>query len=229
MGLVGESGSGKTTLGRLAVGLAPLSAGSVHLDGVDLWPRHPATRPARLRSGLAIVHQDPAASLDPRLLGRAEHPGAPRHRRDQHPERAGRPGPGAARGGAPAASYAERRPHELSGGQRQRIALARALVNRPSLVVADEPTSALDVSVQATVLELFRELQTELSFACLFISHDLAVVHRVADRVVVLRRGEIVESGDADRVLTAPEHEYTRALVGAVPRVQHLRVPAQEL
>ena len=114
-------------------------------------------------------------------------------------------------------------PHELSGGQRQRVALARALVARPSLVVADEPTSALDASVQATVLALFGELQQEFGFACLFISHDLAVVHKVADRVVVLRRGEVVEEGAADRVLSAPQHDYTRSLVGAVPRVAHLR------
>jgi peptide/nickel transport system ATP-binding protein len=222
VGLVGESGSGKTTLGRLAVGLAPLSAGSVHLDGVDLGAAS-RDQARGLRSGLAIVHQDPAASLDPRLsVGQSIREPLDIAGTSTRSERDARVRELLEAVHLPT-SYAERRPHELSGGQRQRIALARALVNRPSLVVADEPTSALDVSVQATVLELFRELQTELSFACLFISHDLAVVHRVADRVVVLRRGEIVESGDADRVLTAPEHEYTRALVGAVPRVQHLR------
>ena len=222
VGLVGESGSGKTTLGRLAVGLAPLSAGSVLIDGVDLTDA-PGSRARELRSGLAIVHQDPASSLDPRLsVGDSIREPLDIAAVGDRATREARVRELLAAVHLPV-SYAVRRPHELSGGQRQRVALARALVNRPSLVVADEPTSALDASVQATVLDLFGELQAELSFACLFISHDLAVVHRVADRVVVLRGGEVVETGPSDEVLTAPRHAYTRALVGAVPRIAHLR------
>lgn len=221
VGLVGESGSGKTTLGRLAVGLAPLTAGKVLLGGVDL-AAVPAAQARKLRQGLAIVHQDPASSLDPRMsIGDSI-----REPLDIV---------GTERGNADArvrelldavrlpSDFATRRPNELSGGQRQRVALARALVSRPDIVVADEPTSALDASVQATVLALFGELQREFGFACLFISHDLAVVHSVADRVAVLRRGKVVEEGPAGRVLSSPRHEYTRSLVGAVPRVAHLR------
>lgn len=221
MGLVGESGSGKTTLGRLAVGLAPLTGGKVLLNGVDLADV-PASQARKLRQGLAIVHQDPASSLDPRIsigdsirepldiLGTERREGDARVRELLDAVHLPQ-------------SFASRRPHELSGGQRQRVALARALVARPGIVVADEPTSALDASVQATVLALFRELQRQLGFACLFISHDLAVVNDVADRVVVLRRGEVVEEGPAGPVLSTPRHEYTRSLVGAVPRIAHLR------
>lgn len=222
VGLVGESGSGKTTLGRLAVGLSPLTGGRVLLNGTDLSGAS-GRRTNELRRGIAMIHQDPASSLDPRWsVGKSI----------REPLDIAGIGDSRSRDARVVelldavrlpADYAERRPHELSGGQRQRIALARALVNNPSLVVADEPTSALDVSVQATVLELFTDLQAELGFACLFISHDLAVVHKVSDRVVVLRAGAVVEAGDVDQVLTRPGHEYTRALVAAVPGVQHLR------
>jgi peptide/nickel transport system ATP-binding protein len=214
VGLVGESGSGKTTVGRAAVGLVPVSAGRVRLGGRDLAALSRAELRAA-RRGLAMVHQDPAAALDPRFtVGESIAEPLLIH--------------GAAVGTRVAdlltavrlpAAYADRRPGELSGGQRQRVALARALALAPRLVIADEPTSALDVSVQADVLDLFDELRRELGFGCLFISHDLGVVDRVADRVAVLRDGELLELGSPGEVFTAPRHDYTRALLEAVPRV----------
>ncbi|WP_030482393.1 dipeptide ABC transporter ATP-binding protein [Nocardioides aequoreus] len=223
VGLVGESGSGKTTLGRAAAGLLPAAAGTVHVGGADL-----ATLSARalrgVRRGLALVPQDPAASLDPRFtVARSIAEPLDVHRVGDAASRAARVSelldavrldPG----------LAQRRPHQLSGGQRQRVALARGLALDPTLLIADEPTSALDVSIQAEVLELFTRLQRELGFACLFVSHDLAVVHQVSDRVVVLREGLVVEQGPAERVFGAPEHDYTRRLVAAVPEP----VPAEE-
>jgi peptide/nickel transport system ATP-binding protein len=224
LGLVGESGSGKTTLGRLAAGLVPLAGGRVRVAGEDIV-RARGRRRADLRRRLAFVHQDPEASLDPRFtVGEAirepldVHGAGSRRARDDRvaelldavrlPE-----------------SFARRRPRELSGGQRQRVALARALTLDPELLIADEPTSALDVSVQAEVLELFADLQRRLGFACVFISHDLAVVNAVADEVAVLRAGKVVESGPAARVFGEPAHDYTRRLLDAVP-VPDPTVPA---
>ncbi|MBZ5739129.1 dipeptide ABC transporter ATP-binding protein [Nocardioides mangrovi] len=216
LGLVGESGSGKTTLGRLAAGLVPLAGGRVRVGGEDLAGLR-GRRRADLRRRLAFVHQDPEASLDPRFsIGEAI-----REPLDVHGV-----GSRAARDQRVAelldavrlpASFTKRRPRELSGGQRQRVALARALTLDPQLLVADEPTSALDVSVQAEVLELFADLQQRLGFACVFISHDLAVVNTVADHVAVLRAGKVVEHGAAARVFGDPAHEYTRRLLDAVP------------
>ncbi|WP_194826336.1 ABC transporter ATP-binding protein [Nocardia sp. XZ_19_231] len=216
LGLVGESGSGKSTLGRTALGLVPATSGRVELQGVVLAGL--SRRELRgLRKHVALVHQDVSASLDPRRTV-ADAIGEPLqvHR--------------AASGTLLQAKvanllesvrlpkdYAQRRPGELSGGQRQRVALARALALAPRLLVADEPTSALDVSVQAQVLDLFADLRAEYGFASLFISHDLAVVHQVADRVVVLRQGRIVETGEVRAVFAAPAQEYTRRLVDAVP------------
>ncbi|MEU4322024.1 ABC transporter ATP-binding protein [Nocardia fluminea] len=216
LGLVGESGSGKSTLGRTALGLVPATSGRVELQGVALTGL--SRRELRgLRKHVALVHQDVSASLDPRRTV-ADSIGEPLqvHR--------------AASGALLQAKidnllesvrlprdYAQRRPGELSGGQRQRVALARALALAPRLLVADEPTSALDVSVQAQVLDLFADLRAEYGFASLFISHDLAVVHQVADRVVVLRQGRIVETGEVRAVFAAPAQEYTRRLVDAVP------------
>ncbi|MFC7496824.1 MULTISPECIES: ABC transporter ATP-binding protein [unclassified Nocardioides] len=216
LGLVGESGSGKTTLGRLAAGLVPLAGGRVRVAGVDLARTRGRTR-ADLRRRLAFVHQDPEASLDPRFtVGEAirepldVHGVGSRQARDERVaellDAVRLP-----------ASFAKRRPRELSGGQRQRVALARALTLDPQLLIADEPTSALDVSVQAEVLELFADLQQRLGFACVFISHDLAVVNTVADQVAVLRAGKVVESGPAARVFGEPAHDYTRRLLDAVP------------
>lgn len=216
LGLVGESGSGKTTLGRLAAGLVPLAGGRVRVGGEDLAAAR-GRRRVDLRRRLAFVHQDPEASLDPRFsIGDAirepldVHGVGSRRSRDERVlellDAVRLP-----------ASFLQRRPRELSGGQRQRVALARALTLDPELLIADEPTSALDVSVQAEVLELFASLQRRLGFACVFISHDLAVVNKVADQVAVLRAGKVVESGPAARVFGDPAHEYTRRLLDAVP------------
>lgn len=216
VGLVGESGSGKTTLGRLAAGLVPLAEGQVLLRGEDVLAAPRAER-RHLRRGLAFVHQDPEASLDPRYaVGASIREPLDIHKVGTPAERDARVAELLEAVQLPT-SYAERRPRELSGGQRQRIALARALALEPALLVADEPTSALDVSVQARVLELFRDLQERLGFACLFISHDLAVVHQVADRVAVLRAGQLVEVGPVGRVFAQPEADYTRRLLDAVP------------
>lgn len=224
LGLVGESGSGKTTLGRLAAGLVPLTGGTVELAGEDLYAAS-AKRRRELRRNLAVVHQDPEASLDPRQSVRA----SIREPLDIH--QIGRPAARDTRVDELLAAVrlprelGSRRPRALSGGQRQRIALARALVLNPSLLIADEPTSALDVLVQADVLELFSVLQQELGFACVFISHDLAVVNRVADTVAVLRAGEVVEHGPVPRVFNEPAHPYTQRLLAAVPRPHPRRRP----
>ncbi|GEB16030.1 dipeptide ABC transporter ATP-binding protein [Pimelobacter simplex] len=216
VGLVGESGSGKTTLGRLAAGLVPLAEGQVLLRGTDVLAAPRAERRS-LRRGLAFVHQDPEASLDPRFtVGASIREPLDIHQVGTPEERDARVAELLDAVQLPA-SYAGRRPRELSGGQRQRVALARALALEPTLLVADEPTSALDVSVQARVLELFRDLQERLGFACLFISHDLAVIHQVADRVAVLRAGQVVEEGPVGAVFTRPREDYTRRLLDAVP------------
>lgn len=216
LGLVGESGSGKTTLGRLAAGLVPLAGGSVRVGGEDLV-RARGQRRVDLRRRLAFVHQDPEASLDPRFsIAEAIREPLDVHAVGSRKDRDVRVTELLDAVRLPA-SFARRRPRELSGGQRQRVALARALTLDPELLIADEPTSALDVSVQAEVLELFADLQQRLGFACVFISHDLAVVNKVADQVAVLRAGRVVESGSAARVFGAPTHDYTRQLLAAVP------------
>ncbi|RJO78745.1 ABC transporter ATP-binding protein [Nocardia panacis] len=216
IGLVGESGSGKSTIGRCVAALQRPSSGVVRIRGQDIAKlSQRQLRPIRRRFG--FVFQDPASSLNPRLtVGECVAEPLIVHR-------AGSPAEIRARvrhmlDDVQLPAGAERRyPHELSGGQRQRASLARALVLDPDLLVADEPTSALDVSVQAAVLELFGTLQRECGWACLFISHDLAVVDQLADRIVVLRGGAVVEEGDRDGILRHPQQEYTRRLVAAVP------------
>ena len=216
LGLVGESGSGKSTIAGTLTGLVPIHSGSVQVDGLEVAGA--SGRKLRgVRSQTGIVFQNPASSLNPRrsvgasigqpLQLHTNLTNAQRHQRVNELLEAVR---------LPA-SMAQRYPHEMSGGQRQRVAIARALALQPQLLIADEPTSALDVSVQAVVLELLASLQHELGFACLFVSHDLAVVEQVASQVVVLRQGQVVEAGKTTKVLSAPSDPYTQALVTAVP------------
>ncbi|MGV9724314.1 ABC transporter ATP-binding protein [Nocardia beijingensis] len=233
LGLVGESGSGKSTIGRCVAALQRPTSGTVRVRGQDIVGLSPRKlRPIRRRFG--FVFQDPASSLNPRLtVGECVAEPLLVHKAGSAAEIRARVRRLLDDVRLPAG--AERRyPHELSGGQRQRASLARALILDPDLLVADEPTSALDVSVQASVLELFGELQRECGWACLFISHDLAVVDQLADRITVLRDGAVVEEGDRNSILRAPREQYTRRLVAAVPvpdpvRQRHRRARAAGL
>jgi peptide/nickel transport system ATP-binding protein len=215
--LVGASGSGKTTLGRAALGLKPLAAGAIRFDGVDIAGMDRRQERA-FRRDAQLVFQDPFSSLAPHLKIGEIVGAALRHI----------PGMTAAERSARVArtleevglaGYETRRPHQMSGGQRQRIAIARAIVSEPRLVVADEPVSALDLTIQRQVLELLRRLQRERGFACLFITHDLAVVEQIADRVVVLEQGRIAEQGDTAAVFSDPRHPYTKKLLAASPAI----------
>jgi peptide/nickel transport system ATP-binding protein len=219
LALVGESGCGKTTVGRSLMRLEEPQAGRIWFDGVDLATLSPrAMRPYRRQ--MQIVFQDPMASLDPRMrvrdaiaegmqafgIGSSE---ADRTRRvGELLERVQL---------SPEAMW--RHPHEFSGGQRQRICIARALSVEPRLIVCDEATSALDVSIQAQILNLLSDLQRELGLAYLFITHDLGVVRYLADRVSVMYLGQIVETGETERLFAAPQHPYTQGLLAAVPSV----------
>jgi oligopeptide transport system ATP-binding protein len=216
LGLVGESGSGKSTLGRCVTRLVPLTSGHVAINGVDV-SRLSRRRMRPVRRAVNIVFQDPASSLNPRLTV-ADIVGEPLrlHRIGSRATRPGRVADLLDQVGLPA-ELGRRYPHELSGGQRQRVSLARALSAGPSLLVADEPTSALDVSVQAAVLNLIGRLQAELGFACLFITHDLATVDYLAQRVAVMYLGVLVEVADRAALFTAPRHPYTQALLSAAP------------
>ncbi|WP_336697595.1 ABC transporter ATP-binding protein [Curtobacterium sp. USHLN213] len=226
LGLVGESGSGKSTIGRALAGLVPVVAGSVEVDGSDLRTARGA-RLRELRSRVGIVFQDPASSLNPRqtigwsiaepLLVHGTASTADRAERVRELLVAVQLDP----------SWAERFPHQLSGGQRQRVAVARALALRPALVIADEPTSALDVTVQAAVLDLLAALQQDFGFGMLLISHDLAVVRQLADEVVVLHDGRVVERGTTDAVLDDPQQDYTRMLLAAAPVADPARQAAR--
>jgi peptide/nickel transport system ATP-binding protein len=216
LGLVGESGSGKSTVGRTTVGLQQPTSGTIHVSGNQVSGL--SDRELRpLRSRFGFVFQDPASSLNPRMsIGQCI--AEPLHvqtdmEQSQIDAKVASLLDSVELGGG----YAERFPHELSGGQRQRVSLARALALDPDLLIADEPTSALDVSVQARVLELFTELQQRLQFACLFISHDLAVVDTLANRVAVMQHGKLVEIGPREQVLGRPQEDYTKRLIAAVP------------
>jgi peptide/nickel transport system ATP-binding protein len=216
VGLVGESGSGKTTVGRAAIGLLPIKSGKLEIVGKDITNASQKELFA-IRRHTGIVFQDPASSLNPRLpIG--ESIGEPillaklakgdelNKKVEDLLEQVELP-----------RSYRNRFPHELSGGQRQRVGIARALALTPDLLIADEPTSALDVSVQARFLELLLELQDKLKFACLFISHDLAVVDILAHRIAVMQNGLLVEVGEKEEILKRAKHSYTQRLIAAVP------------
>ncbi len=219
LALVGESGSGKTTVGRAVLRLIPAQAGSVTFDSQDVLAATPA-RLRDLRRQMQIIFQDPGGSLNPRmrvrdllaepLIVHRAHAG-PADIASQCRAMLDRCGM--------TSTALDRFPHEFSGGQKQRIAIARALMLRPSLIVCDEPTSALDVSVQAQIINLMSDLRASLGLSYLFISHDFGVVRALCDRVAVMRDGKIIETGPCDRVIESPQHEYTRALVDAAPRL----------
>ena len=216
VGLVGESGSGKTTVGRAAIGLLPIVEGTISVAGKSI-SKPTAQELREIRRHTGIVFQDPGSSLNPRLpigesigeplLLSGDAKGAALDRRvEELLDSVELP-----------RSYRNRYPHELSGGQRQRVGIARALALTPDLLIADEPTSALDVSVQARFLDLLQSLQDQLKFACLFISHDLAVVDILSHRIAVMQNGRLVEVGTRDQILKNPREEYTKRLISAVP------------
>jgi oligopeptide transport system ATP-binding protein len=219
LGLVGESGSGKTTLGRSILRLVEPTAGTIHFDGVDLLSlRGKALR--KKRRQMQIIFQDPYASLNPRMQIK-EILGEPLkyHRMIPLNEIEGRVKELLAEVGMEP-YFMHRYPHQFSGGQRQRIAVARALTLEPELIVADEPVSALDVSVQAQILNIFLELQRKSRIAVLFISHDLTVVARIADRIAVMYQGKIVEEAETEQLIFSPKHPYTKSLLAAIPKTE---------
>ncbi|WP_377805755.1 ATP-binding cassette domain-containing protein [Azospirillum sp. A29] len=216
MGLVGESGSGKTTVGRSILRLVEPTSGTVIFDGTDVTRASGATL-KELRRKMQIIFQDPYGSLDPRRTVGAQIEVAFRiHRLHTPQEQRRRAERLLDRVGLPRSAY-DRYPHEFSGGQRQRIGIARALALEPKLIVADESVSALDVSVQAQVVNLLLDLRDELDLTLLFISHDLALIEYICDRVLVMYRGSIVESGSAHDIYRNPQHAYTQALLAAIP------------
>jgi len=232
MGIVGESGSGKSTLARLVMALEKPTAGQVFFKGQDLNALAP-DQLREVRSQFQMVFQDPYGSLDPRqkilrILSEPLHSVGqtsdglhasnnvhltPKLTRQDLQDRATQ----ALTEVGLRASDLDKYPHEFSGGQRQRIAIARALITRPSLIVADEPVSALDVSVQAQVLNLMMDLQDRFGLSYLFVSHDLAVVSLMCDDLLVLQQGRVVEAGTADKIFTNAQHPYTKALLAAIP------------
>lgn len=216
--VVGGSGSGKTTLGRAIAGLLAPTSGQILFRGQAVSRRSAAWRDYRLNC--QMVFQDPYSSLDPRMtIGQLVGEGLRMMETMSSADKRRRVDEVLAEVGL-GSEYAKRFPHEMSGGQRQRVAIARAIVRRPAFVIADEPVSALDVTVRAQVLDLFADLQERHGFSCLFISHDLGVVEQVADRVVVMRDGAIVEQGSRDAVFDRPQEEYTRNLLSAIPALE---------
>jgi oligopeptide/dipeptide ABC transporter ATP-binding protein len=223
LGLVGESGCGKSTLGKTVMGIYTPTAGDIRFAGREIG-RLPRRERRRVAKDLQYVYQDPGASLDPRWkVVHSLHEPLRIHTRLSRAERDREVRAILAAVGLPDA-HLDLYPHELSGGQQRRVGLARILTLRPRLVILDEPTSGLDVSVQASVLKLFRSLQQTFALTYVFISHDLAVVHAMCARIAVMYLGRIVELGDTDAVFESPRHPYTRSLLAAVPRIGGRRV-----
>ena len=217
LGLVGESGCGKSTLARAIMQLVPMTRGSVRLEDTDLGSLS-RRELRRMRHRIQMVFQDPRGSLDPRmsvssLIGEPLRV----HGIGDRASRAAAVAEAMELVGLPAA-VADRLPSELSGGQQQRVGIARAIVTDPAVLVCDEPVSALDVSIQAQIINVLDELRDELSLAMLFIAHDLSVVRHLSDRVAVMYLGQIVETGSASDVFSAPRHPYTQGLISSVPR-----------
>ena len=223
LGIVGESGCGKSTLAKTLMGIHPPMGGAMRFEGRDVSSLSPRERRA-FAPRLQYVYQDPGASLDPRWKIRRSlheplviHTGLGEAAREERVRRilkaVGLP-----------QTHLELYSHELSGGQQRRVGLARILTPQPTMVILDEPTSGLDVSVQATVLKLFRELQREFSLTYIFISHDLAVVRMMCDRIAVMYLGRIVEIGDTETVFSGPRHPYTQSLIAAIPRIGGERI-----
>jgi oligopeptide/dipeptide ABC transporter ATP-binding protein len=223
LGIVGESGCGKSTLGKTLMGIQPATSGRVVFEGNDIAGLKPA-QARKYREHLQYCYQDPGASLDPRWTIRSSlheplvvHTGLPAAERETRVrdilKAVGLP-----------QTHLDLYPHEISGGQQRRVGLARILTLKPSVVILDEPTSGLDVSVQATILNLFLDLQREFGLTYLFISHDLSVVRLVCHRVAVMYLGRIVEIGETEAIFAAPRHPYTQSLLAAIPKIGGVRV-----
>ncbi|NCX59172.1 MAG: ABC transporter ATP-binding protein, partial [Rhodobacteraceae bacterium] len=193
-GLVGESGSGKSTLARLIAGLYQPKSGEIDIFGHDVLQRNQKAKTSLIRRKMQMIFQDPYSSLNSRMTVED------------------------------IISALKKYPHEFSGGQRQRISIARALASRPEILICDEPTSALDVSVQANILNLLKDLQEELSLTMLFISHDLPVIRQMCDRVAVMQNGKICEIAKTDTLFDNPQHEYSKHLLGLMPRMDLFRL-----
>jgi len=223
LGLVGESGCGKSTLGKTAIGIYTPTAGDIWFAGREIGRLPPRER-RRVARDLQYVYQDPGASLDPRWkIVHSLHEPLKIHTRLSRAERAREVGAILSAVGLPDA-HLDLYPHELSGGQQRRVGLARILTLRPRLVILDEPTSGLDVSVQASVLKLFRSLQETFALTYVFISHDLSVIRAMCARIAVMYLGKIVEHGDKTAIFEEPRHPYTQSLLTAVPRIGGRRV-----
>ena len=219
-GLVGESGSGKTTIGRAIIRIHPTAGGKILFDGKQINGRISKALDREVTQRIQMIFQDPMSSLNERakvdyIVSEGLYAGG--HHLSESERQAKVASALSDVGLLP--EFASRFPHEFSGGQRQRIGIARALIMEPDFIIADEPISALDVSIQSQILNLLIALARDLSLTMIFISHDLSVVHYIADRIAVMRKGRIVEYGEADKVFSSPSHEYTQALLAAVPRL----------